>query len=71
MLLVNRRRDQTIEVFDELTWHGGEGSTLELRVLPRQTYCKYLLMPVLKTLSYGMMTYPQMEFYRHSKVEVL
>lgn len=32
MLLVNRRRDQTIEVFDELTWHGGEGSTLELRV---------------------------------------
>ncbi len=32
MLLVNRRRDQTTEVYDELTWHGGEGSTLELRV---------------------------------------
>lgn len=32
MLLVNRRRDQTFEVYDELTWHGGEGSTLELRV---------------------------------------
>ncbi len=32
ILLVNRRRDETIEVFDELTWHGGEGSTLELRV---------------------------------------
>jgi SAM-dependent methyltransferase len=32
MLLVNRRRDQTVEVYDELTWHGGEGSTLELRV---------------------------------------
>ncbi len=32
MLLVNRRRDQHIEVFDRLTWHGGEGSTLEMRV---------------------------------------
>lgn len=32
MLLVNCRKDQTIEVYDELTWHGGEGSTLELRV---------------------------------------
>ncbi len=32
MLLVNRRQDQIIEVFDELTWHGGEGSTLELRI---------------------------------------
>ncbi len=31
-LLVNRRRDGTFEVYDELTWHGGEGSTLEMRV---------------------------------------
>jgi len=32
MLLVNQRKDQTIEVYDRLTWHGGEGSTLEMRV---------------------------------------
>ncbi|PTN12843.1 hypothetical protein [Nitrosomonas aestuarii] len=32
ILLVNRREDQTIEVFDKLIWHGGEGSTLEMRV---------------------------------------
>lgn len=32
MLLINRRRDETIEVYTGLVWHGGEGSTLELRV---------------------------------------
>ena len=42
MLLVNRRRDQTIEVFDELTWHGGEGSTLELRVFAEMDLLKIL-----------------------------
>ena len=31
-LLVNRRKDQVVEVFDNLTWHGGDGSTLEMRV---------------------------------------
>ncbi len=32
MLLVNHRKDQIFEVFDNLTWHGGEGTTLEMRV---------------------------------------
>ncbi len=31
-LLVNQTKEQTIEVYDNLTWHGGEGSTLEMRV---------------------------------------
>jgi SAM-dependent methyltransferase len=32
IVLVNRRRDGHIEVFDNLVFHGGPGSTLELRV---------------------------------------
>ena len=32
LLLVNQRKDQSIDVYDRLTWHGGEGSTLEMRV---------------------------------------
>lgn len=31
-VLVNRRRDGTLEVFENLCFHGGEGSTLEMRV---------------------------------------
>jgi SAM-dependent methyltransferase len=31
-VLINRRRDGRIEVFENLTFHGGHGSTLELRV---------------------------------------
>ncbi|HWZ34446.1 MAG TPA: methyltransferase domain-containing protein [Bryobacteraceae bacterium] len=31
-ILVNRRRDGSIETFENLTFHGGHGSTLELRV---------------------------------------
>jgi SAM-dependent methyltransferase len=31
-VLVNRRRDGSIEVFEDLCFHGGGGSTLELRV---------------------------------------
>lgn len=31
-VLVNRRRDGSLEVFENLVFHGGEGSTLEMRV---------------------------------------
>ena len=31
-VLVNRSRDGGYEVFDELVFHGGQGSTLEMRV---------------------------------------
>ena len=34
-MLVNRRRDGTIERFDNLCFHGGEGFTLEFRVFSR------------------------------------
>jgi SAM-dependent methyltransferase len=31
-VLVNRRRDGSLEVFENLVFHGGDGSTLEMRV---------------------------------------
>lgn len=31
-VLVNRRRDGSVEVFEDLCFHGGDGSTLEMRV---------------------------------------
>jgi SAM-dependent methyltransferase len=31
-VLVNRRRDGTVEVFENLSFHGGDGSTLEMRI---------------------------------------
>jgi len=31
-VLVNRRRDGSMEVFENLSFHGGDGSTLEMRV---------------------------------------
>ena len=31
-VLVNRRRDGSIEVFENLSFHGGDGSTLEMRI---------------------------------------
>lgn len=34
--LINRRRDGTVERFDDLCWHGGEGMTLEFRAFSRQ-----------------------------------
>jgi SAM-dependent methyltransferase len=35
-VVVNRRRDGTIERFDNLCFHGGEGMTLEFRLFSRQ-----------------------------------
>lgn len=31
-VLINRRRDGSVEVFNDLSFHGGDGSTLEMRV---------------------------------------
>jgi hypothetical protein len=36
-VLVNRRRDGSTEVFEDLCFHGGDGSTLELRVFTEDT----------------------------------
>jgi hypothetical protein len=39
---VNRRRDGSTEVFDDLCFHGGDGSTLELRVFTEEELKKIL-----------------------------
>ncbi len=37
IVLVNRRRDGSMEVFENLCFHGGDGSTLEMRVFTEET----------------------------------
>jgi SAM-dependent methyltransferase len=43
LVLVNRRRDGATEVFDELVFHGGHGSTLEMRFFTDQSLRDALL----------------------------
>jgi SAM-dependent methyltransferase len=42
-VLVNRRRDGSIEVFDDLVFHGGPGSTVEMRVFTEESLRENLL----------------------------
>jgi hypothetical protein len=43
MVLVNRRRDGSLEVFENLAFHGGHGSTLEMRLFA-ETALRSILM---------------------------
>ena len=42
-VLVNRRRDGSVEVFDNLMFHGGPGSTVEMRVFTEESLRETLL----------------------------
>jgi len=42
-VLVNRRRDGSVEVFDNLVFHGGPGSTVEMRVFTEESLREQLL----------------------------
>jgi SAM-dependent methyltransferase len=42
-VLVNRRRDGSVEVFDNLVFHGGPGSTVEMRVFTEGSLREELL----------------------------
>jgi len=42
-VLVNRRRDGTTEVFENLCFHGGDGSTVELRIFADHVLKKMLI----------------------------
>src|ERR1700722_8324126 len=42
-VLVNRRRDGSIEVFEDLIFHGGPGSTVEMRVFQEEPLRENLL----------------------------
>ncbi len=37
IVLINRRRDGTLDTFEDLTFHGGFGATLEMRVFSRDS----------------------------------
>jgi SAM-dependent methyltransferase len=41
-VLVNRRRDGSIETFENLCFHGGDGSTLEMRVFSEESLTRVL-----------------------------
>jgi len=41
-VLVNRRRDGCLEIFENLVFHGGHGSTLEVRVFSEQSLIETL-----------------------------
>lgn len=42
-VLVNRRRDGSLEVFENLSFHGGDGSTLEMRVFSEASLKKMIV----------------------------
>jgi SAM-dependent methyltransferase len=42
VVLVNRRRDGSIEVFENLCFHGGDGSTMEMRVFSQDSLTEIL-----------------------------
>jgi SAM-dependent methyltransferase len=42
-VLVNRRRDGSVEVFENLCFHGGDGSTLEMRVFSEDSLKQLLI----------------------------
>jgi SAM-dependent methyltransferase len=41
-VLVNRKRDGDIEVFEDIVFHGGEGQTLEMRIFTRPDLLAHL-----------------------------
>jgi hypothetical protein len=42
-VLVNRRRDGSVEIFEDLVFHGGPGSTVEMRVFTEESLRDNLL----------------------------
>lgn len=42
-VLVNRRTDGSVEVHDDLVWHGGDGFTLEMRLFDREWFRRELV----------------------------
>ena len=55
-VLVNRTRDGRLETFDKLVFHGGPGSTLEMRVFSERTL-KQMLVDQICQASGGHCTY--------------
>lgn len=58
-LLVNRRRDGSLEVFDNLSFHGGLGSTLEMRVFSEESLREILCGAGFRDLRFATETWPE------------
>jgi SAM-dependent methyltransferase len=58
-VLVNRRRDGTLETFDDLVFHGGPGSTLELRVFTEDSLRELLTGAGFESLHIASRCYPE------------
>ncbi len=58
-VLVNRRRDGSIEVFEDLTFHGGPGSTLEMRAFTEESLREILCGAGFREVHFATETLPQ------------
>jgi SAM-dependent methyltransferase len=58
-VLVNRRRDGTLEVFDNLQFHGGHGSTLEIRVFTEESLRELLIQSGFRELAISPVDTPE------------
>jgi len=59
LVLVNRRRDGTVEVHDNLVFHGGPGSTLELRLFTQEDLRSLLLGAGFDSVDFVAETFPE------------
>jgi SAM-dependent methyltransferase len=58
-VLVNRRRDGSIEMFDELEFHGGHGSTLEMRKFTEPSLRAVLSQAGFRTVCFAAQNLPE------------
>jgi hypothetical protein len=58
-VLVNRRRDGSIEVFENLVFHGGHGSTIEVRVFSEKSLREALLQEGFDEIHFATENYPE------------
>jgi SAM-dependent methyltransferase len=58
-VLVNRRRDGCIEVFENLMFHGGHGSTLEMRIFSEESLIQTLQSVGFPTVQVGSESFPE------------
>jgi SAM-dependent methyltransferase len=64
-VLVNRRKDGSLETFDDLTFHGGPGSTLEMRLFAMRDLEKKLLASGFREVSILRESFPQFGVQLH------
>jgi SAM-dependent methyltransferase len=58
-MLVNRRRDGCVEVFENLVFHGGQGSTLEMRVFSEESLIQMIQSAGFSAVHVGSASFPE------------